>query len=53
MSNQDGYTVAKSYSLIDHFVRTDLKSILKAPFMTYHLWHTGDPIFEDDGQRIV
>ncbi|MEO5581085.1 MAG: adenine deaminase [Saprospiraceae bacterium] len=34
MSNQDGYTVAKSYSLIDHFVRTDLKSPLRAPFMT-------------------
>lgn len=34
MSNLDGHTVAKSYSLIDHFVRTDLKSPLRAPFMT-------------------
>lgn len=34
MSNLDGYSVAKTYSLIDHFVRTDLKSTLKAPFMT-------------------
>lgn len=34
MSNLDGKTVAKSYSLIDLFVRTDLKSPLRAPFMT-------------------
>jgi adenine deaminase len=34
MSNLDGYSVAKTYSLIDHFVRTDLRSTLKAPFMT-------------------
>lgn len=34
MSNLDGQSVAKTYSLIDHFVRTDLKSTLKAPFMT-------------------
>lgn len=34
MSNLDGQSVAKSYSLIDHFVRKDLKSTLKAPFMT-------------------
>jgi len=34
MSNQDGKAVAKAYSLIDLFVRTDLKSPLRAPFMT-------------------
>ena len=34
MSNKDGPSVAKMYSLIDHFVRTDLKSPLRAPFMT-------------------
>ena len=34
MSNLDGKTVAKNYSLIDLFVRTDLKSPLRAPFMT-------------------
>lgn len=34
MSNLDGKSVAKSYSLIDLFVRTDLKSPLRAPFMT-------------------
>ena len=34
MSNKDGYSVAKTYGLIDHFVRTDLKSMLRAPFMT-------------------
>jgi adenine deaminase len=34
MSNQDGHIVAKQYSLIDHFARTDLKSSLRAPFMT-------------------
>ncbi len=34
MSNQNGHVVAKQYSLIDHFVRTDLKSPLRAPFMT-------------------
>lgn len=34
MSHQDGKTVAKAYSLLDLFVRTDLKSPLRAPFMT-------------------
>ncbi len=34
MSHQDGLTVAKQYSLIDLFARTDLKSPLHAPFMT-------------------
>lgn len=34
MSNLDGKSVAKTYSLIDLFVRTDLKSPLRAPFMT-------------------
>lgn len=34
MSNKELPEVAKQYSLIDHFVRTDLKSPLRAPFMT-------------------
>lgn len=34
MSHQDGKTVAKAYSMLDHFVRKDLKSPLRAPFMT-------------------
>ena len=34
MSNQQGQIVAKQYSLLDHFTRTDLKSTLRAPFMT-------------------
>ncbi|MEP7268877.1 MAG: adenine deaminase [Saprospiraceae bacterium] len=34
MSTQDGISVAKQYSLLDHFARTDLKSTFRAPFMT-------------------
>lgn len=34
MTNKDGYEVAKSYSEMDSFVKTALKSTLNAPFMT-------------------
>jgi adenine deaminase len=34
MSDADGYEVAASYTLIDRFVKTRLKSTLKSPYMT-------------------
>ena len=34
MSNADGYEVAKSYALIDAFVKNNLGCVLTAPFMT-------------------
>jgi len=34
MSDVDGYEVAASYTLIDRFVKTKLKSTLKSPYMT-------------------
>lgn len=34
MSDLDGYEVAASYTLIDRFVKTKLKSTLKSPYMT-------------------
>jgi adenine deaminase len=34
MSDVDGYEVAASYTQIDHFVKTRLKSTLKSPYMT-------------------
>lgn len=34
MSNEDGYSVAKAYTLIDKMAKEELGSTLKAPFMT-------------------
>ena len=34
MSNLDGYEVAKAYTAIDRFVKQEMGSTLKAPFMT-------------------
>jgi adenine deaminase len=34
MTNLDGYTVARQYAAIDAFVKKDLHSVLRSPFMT-------------------
>ena len=34
MSDEDGYEVAKSYTTIDTFVKNELKSTLKSPYMS-------------------
>lgn len=34
MSDKDGYEIAEAYSLLDNFVKHELKSTLAAPFMT-------------------
>ena len=34
MSNEDAYTIAEAYTQIDRFVKEELGSLLRAPFMT-------------------
>ena len=34
MSDKDGYEIAEAYTLLDNFVKQELKSTLAAPFMT-------------------
>src|SRR5690606_31116438 len=34
MSDLDGYTVAQAYTEMDRFVKQELKSTLKSPYMT-------------------